>query len=186
MIRLNPINRRKGLIAGMVGGMVGAFAMRTYWMLLAPDAFRQIPNRHKPVQVAQKLPEIAPVVHPQRSYGEAATSVVGRAIYENVLGREVESSAEQRHLRDAVLFAWGTLMGAAYGATRTTDRWRDIAGGFFFGIRLFVGDEIAAAGLGLRPDPRSWSRREHLVWLTGHWVYSFVTAQVTRVLYRLL
>jgi hypothetical protein len=75
-------------------------------------------------------------------------------------------------------------MGAAYGSTRTTTRNRDIAGGFFYGIRLWLGDEVMSRLLGLERDPREWPLKRHLVWLTGHWVYSFVTAQVTRVLYR--
>jgi hypothetical protein len=49
-----------------------------------------------------------------------------------------------------------------------------------------VGDALLASLMGLRAEPTAFSFQQHLWWLTGHWVYSFVTANVTRILYHLL
>lgn len=77
-------------------------------------------------------------------------------------------------------------MGAIYGATRTTTRTTDIAGGFFYGIRLWLGDTLMSALLGFRPPPAAFTREQHLWRLSAIWVYSFTTTAVTRIVYRIL
>ena len=95
--------------------------------------------------------------------------------FDEVIARLIEV---ERGMTDpkAALLAWGMAAGALYGATRTTTRWRDVAGGFFYGLRLFAGDTFGMALLGLRPDPKQISTREHVSWLLGHWVFSFTAA----------
>lgn len=184
--QLNKIDRRKGFVAGVAGGIVGVIALQLYWRYLPKGAFEQVPHADEPVAFADKLPEIEPLFGQRHMPGEAATATAGRILYRAVTGHAPRSAAERRQLRALVLWGWGMVMGAAYGSTRTTTRGRDIAGGFFYGLRLWIGDAVLARLLGLERDPREWPLRRHLVWLTGHWVYSFVTANVTRVLYRLL
>lgn len=185
--QLNKIDRRKGLVAGLAGGAVGVVALQLYWRLLSPYAFDDVPSADEPLPFADKLPEIEPLFGQRQMPGEAATATVGRVAYRVVTGHAPRNDAERRHLRTLVLWSWGLAAGAGYGSTRTTTRARDIAGGFFYGIRLWLGDEVMARVLGLeRRDPREWPLKRHLIWLTGHWVYSFVTANVTRALYRLL
>jgi hypothetical protein len=184
--RLNKIDRRKGFAAGVLGGIVGVAALQLYWKLLPANAFGQLPHAEEPVAFADKLPEIEPLFGQRHMPGEAATATVGRIAYRAVTGHAPRTKAERAQLRALVLWGWGMAMGAAYGSTRTTTRARDIAGGFFYGLRLWVGDAVLARLLGLKRDPRQWPLQRHLVWLTGHWVYSFVTANVTRVLYRKL
>jgi hypothetical protein len=186
MSRHEELDRRKAMVMGLIGGAVGVIAMRTYWQMLTPYAFHRVNNYWQALDVAEKLPAVNPVRGGEFRPAEASTAAVGRAVYERVTGHEPESELDETRLRDAVLMAWGLAAGALYGYTRTTTRGRDIAGGFFYGIRLWFGDEILVRLLGLRADPRLWSRRQHLVWLTGHWVYSFITTNLTRVLYRAL
>lgn len=183
LIQLNKIDRRKGFVAGVLGGIVGAAALQLYWKLLPANAFEQLPNADEPVAFADKLPEIEPLFGQRQMPGEAATATAGRIAYRAITGHAPRNRTERAQLRALVLWGWGMAMGAAYGSTRTTTRARDIAGGFFYGLRLWLGDEIIARVLGLKRDPRRWPLKRHLVWLTGHWVYSFVTANVTRVLY---
>jgi hypothetical protein len=59
-------------------------------------------------------------------------------------------------------------------------------GGFFYGIRLWLGETIVAALLGFRPGPTRFSVEQHVGLLTVYWVYTFTTTAVTRLLYRLL
>ena len=183
---LNKIDRRKGLVTGILGGLVGVAALHPYWKLLPANAYGQLPNADEPVAFADKLPEIEPLFGQRHLPGEAATATVGRIAYRVVTGHAPRTRAERGRLRAMVLWGWGMAMGAAYGSTRTTTRARDIAGGFFYGLRLWLGDEVLSRLLGLERDPREWPLKRHLAWLTGHWVYSFVTANVTRVLYRQL
>ncbi len=183
MAKRNRMDRRKGLLVGLIGGAVGVVALKVYWeyeaQILPPDFDPPLPDEVK------LLPDLKPAFGKLYRRGESPTAAAGRVIYEQVTHEEPDA-ATRRQLDDAALLAWGMTAGALYGATRTTTRWRDIAGGFFYGLRLFAGDTIGMALLGLRPDPKQVSAREHVSWLLGHWVFSFAATSVTRVLYRLL
>ncbi len=185
-LRLNTIDRRKGFVAGLIGGAVGVLVMQAYWRILPQDAFDWLPHSREPVEAARKLPAIEPLLGRRYLPDEAAAVAVGRTVYRLITGRQPRSLEERDRLRWLVLWAWGLGSGVAYGATRTTTRPRDLAGGFFYGLRLWFGDTVLTGLLGLKPDPRQWPLREHLLWLTTHWVYTFVTTQVTRLLYRAL
>lgn len=177
------MDRRKGLLVGLIGGAVGVFALKLYWeyeaQILPPDFNPALPDE------VQKLPDFESKFGKLYRDGESPTAAAGRLIYERATNSEPDA-ATRRQLDDAALLAWGMAAGALYGATRTTTRRRDIAGGFFYGLRLFAGDTFGMALLGLRPAPKDVSAREHVSWLLGHWVFSFVATNVTRVLYRLL
>ncbi len=182
MAKRQRMDRRKGLFVGLIGGAVGVLALKLYWELesqiLPADFNPPLPDEVK------MLPDFKPAFGQLYRDGESPTAAAGRFLYEQATHEEPDA-ATRHQLDDAALFAWGMGAGALYGATRTTTRWRDIAGGFFYGLRLFAGDTIGMALLGLRADPKQISAREHVSWLLGHWVFSFVATNVTRVLYRL-
>ena len=184
MARKQPLNRWKGLVVGVVGGVAGVLALKFYWRRIEPELLPPDFNPPLPDEV-KNLPDIEPAFGRLYRDGESPTAAAGRALYTQLVGAEPDERTS-RWLDDAALLAWGIAAGATYGATRNTTRWRDVAGGVFYGLRLWAGDTVSTALLGLRADPKAVSAREHLSWLIGHWVYSFVMTNLARVLYRLL
>lgn len=175
-------NRVKAALVGVVGGLVGAYALRLYWRVIAPAVFppQADPDNHD-VNPAHSIS----LAGKHYLTGESAPAAVGRLVYDQVVG-EAPDTAVREQLETTMPLVMGAAAGLLYGGTRTTTRARDIAGGFFYGLRLWQMDTFGAALLGLRPGPKAYSRSQHLWRLAGVWVYSFTTTAVTRVLYRLL
>ena len=179
-------NRWKGLSVGIVGGLAGAIARHYYEHQIVPRYFPPLappanPDSDKPDPV-----EARAYFAPQYRADETATQTAARLGYKFLNDsepREVETMALAVTVTEV---AQGIAAGAIYGGTRTTTRARDIAGGFFYGIRLWLGETIVAALLGFRPGPTRFSFEQHARLLTAYWVYTFTTTTVTRLLYRLL
>ncbi len=150
-------DRRKGLVIGIVGGLIGAYAMRRYQRDVLPKLFPDVDLK-------------------------ATASEVSVPMAYTLLTETIPSAEEQHRLEAGARWGTGVLMGLVYGATRTSTLPRDFAGGFFYGIRLWIGDEIIYR---LTEGAEASDRRPHVALLTGYWVYSFVTANSTRLLYRL-
>jgi hypothetical protein len=176
------LNRWKAMWIGTGCGALGALAMRWYWRNAADAIFPHNHELEQRITLADQLPEISPLFGRLYRPHEAAGAAAGRVVYEAVTGREADENT-QAVLYDAVWIGWGMLFGGLYGLTRTATRPRDIAGGFFYGLRLYLGNTVMAAILGLRAHPRAFTRRQHLIWLTGTWVYSFTTTNLTRLVY---
>lgn len=186
MARSGVPNRWKGLAIGMIGGIVGTIARRYYEQKIAP---RYFPPMTPPARASDTTPD--PVE--QRAYfarqyrdDESMNQTVARSFYELLYGHKPRAAETKTLSEDIGEFMQGILMGAAYGGTRTTTRPRDIAGGFFSGIRFWLGETVIGTLLGLRPGPTRFSPEQHAHLLASYWVYSFTMASVTRILYRLL
>ncbi len=177
-------DRRIGLIVGIVGGLVGVYAMRRYTQTILPRLF---PDADEPALVKGDDPlEKRALLGQHYQEGENVYLTSGRVAY-TLFNQQAPQSAETRHLLgDLAQWGFGVLAGVAYGATRTSTLPRDIAGGFFYGIRLWLSDELLAPLLGLRAGPTRFNINQHFALLTVYWVYSFVTANVTRILYRIV
>ncbi len=154
-------DRRIGLAAGLIGGVVGIAAARQYWLYITPTLFPDTPT------------------------GEPPTRAVGKQIYEKVSGSSPDEDTVSQ-LAQALQLGYGLMAGGAYGGTRTSTRWRDIAGGFWYGVRLWLADEVFAPIVGLRAWPTQLPLIYHVKRLTAYHVYTFVTTAVTRVVYKLL
>lgn len=181
------LNRWKGLAMGIIGGLVGVVAMRYYLRQLAPTWFAEAPAAEPDTldRLIERLPDVEPRAGRLYRDGESPEAAGGRLIYAQLSGKDPHYKETRKVIEEVTLLVWGVLMGIAYGYTRTTTRGRDIAGGFFYGIRLYVGWRYLLAWLGLAESPKKISRHQHFIGLSGMWVYSFITTNVTRILYRL-
>lgn len=177
-------DRRKALVMGIIGGAVGAYAMRWYTRQVIPVIFPRALNSAQPNSRPDPL-EARALVPRQYEEGETPFLAAGRIAYTSLTGNPPRSTETRALLGDLAEWAYLLTAGALYGGTRTTTRWRDIAGGFFMGIRMWAGDEISAPLFGLRAGPTRFTEQQHGVLLSAYWVYSFVMANVTRFLYRL-
>ncbi len=176
-------DRRIGLVAGIAGGIVGYFAMRAYCDEIAPMLFPLDANPDKAIIHAEHT--MSPIGK-QQQYGETPWEAMGRMTYQMMTGDMPDTPDMRSELGETAQLLSAIGAGAVYGGTRTTTRTRDFAGGFFYGIRLWLGETIGLALMGLRADPRAYKRSQHLWRLSAVWVYSFTTTAITRVLYRLL
>lgn len=155
-------NRRISLLAGLIGGVVGIAAARYYWLHITPILFPETPLADEP-----------------------PTRAVAQKLYEQVSGQP-PTEATIAQFANGLQWLYGIGAGGAYGGSRTSTRWRDIAGGFWYGIRLWLADEVFTPILGLRPWPTQLPLIYHVKRLTAYHVYTFTMSAVTRVLYRLL
>jgi len=170
---------RIGFFVGILGGLVGALVMRGYERKIAPQIFPGVSDQPENAEITP------PIVKLYRD-GETASAAWGRILFTMLMNHEPVFGQTQNQLQEWVYLAYGMTMGAFYGGTRTTTRWRDLASGFFYGLRLWLGETLGLSLLGLRADPRSFSLRQHGWHLSRQWVYSFTTTAVTRILYRLV
>ncbi len=184
-LRSGRLDRRKAALIGLIGGAVGAYAMRYYTRKIVPVYF---PFVLRPAISDGRIDplEKRAFVKPRYDEGETTMQVAGRVVYTNLAGKAPRYGETRELLGDIAEWAYLILIGMVYGGTRTTTRPRDIAGGFFMGIRLWLADEVFAPLLGLRAGPTRFTIRQHAVLLSAYWVYSFIMANLTRILYRIL
>ncbi len=174
-------DRRVGLVMGIFGGLIGAGAMLIYKRHLLPKLF---PDAPYPASGDDPPLDRAPFGRLYQS-GETAYEASGRITAALLQPDAAPMPEDRQRFGDWAHWASGLLLGITYGATRTSTLPRDFAGGFFYGIRIWLGDEIFLPLIGLRASPAHFSRKQHFALLTTYWVYSFVTANTTRLLYRL-
>jgi hypothetical protein len=177
-------DRRRALVMGIMGGFIGAMAMRYYKRRIVPQLLPQ-PVYEAATSLTPDPQEKLSLVLPQYENGETPHEAAGSALYTTLTGNEPTADT-RRMVGELVELAYLISAGAAYGGTRTSTRYRDIAGGFFMGLRMWTGEEVIAPLLGLRAGFTRFSAEQHIVLLTSYWVYTFVMAQVTRILYRVL
>jgi len=175
-------DRFKAALVGIIGGLAGAYALRCYWNTIAPTIF---PPEANPANHDVNPAHSISLVGKQYQFNESAPAALGRVVYRQIAGKAPDDMARER-LEAVMPILLGVFAGILYGGTRTTTRARDIAGGFFFGIRIWFNDTIGSALLGLRPGPGAYSREQHVWRMIGFWVYSFTTTAITRVVYRLV
>lgn len=176
-------NRSRGLVIGIVGGLIGEAVALVYRREVLHSFLPEtnsLPSGEPEQDFIEKR-ALMPIYQP----GETLNETLGRIGYE-IQNEHPPVGAEKTHAANVAALVQGALFGAMYGATRTTTRPRDFAAGFFYGVRLWAGETFFAPLLGLRPGP-SRLRVETLIGTLTIWiVYSFVTTNVTRLIYWLL
>jgi uncharacterized membrane protein YagU involved in acid resistance len=148
----------KGLIAGAVGGLVGA-------ALMAPLHAK-----------AAKLMKLKP------PKGEDATVKVANAAAMKVAHRKLTRS-EKLLGGQAVHFAFGVSMGALYGLLAERFPPVTIGAGSLFGVAVYSGAHaLAVPTLDLGPSPLETGPAHESTELISHVAYGFITDAIRRVL----
>jgi uncharacterized membrane protein YagU involved in acid resistance len=115
----------------------------------------------------------------KKEEGENATVKTAEAISENIFDHELEKT-EQPTAGNAVHYAFGTTVGAIYGAAAEVAPVTSFGYGLPFGTALFIGaDEIAVPALGLSEPPTEIPLSKHAYGLSSHLVYG-LTADIVR------
>jgi hypothetical protein len=115
----------------------------------------------------------------QSKNGDDATAKTAAAIAEPILGRSL-SKKEKKSAGPVVHYAFGSLVGAVYGAATevlpVSRKWF----GLPYGAALFVAaDEIAVPAFGLSKAPREVPMSMHVYGLMSHLIYG-VSLEIVR------
>jgi putative membrane protein len=161
----------KGALAGATAGLAGTIAMTQFQSLWSKASQRLNHNGNHGSSSEQSEPEKEDAT--MKAAGELA------ALAKHRLSRD-----EKKKLGPIVHYAFGTGMGAVYGALVEVGprdlRRHDLLSGLGFGSVLFAGaDEEAVPALGLSGKPSESPASSHLYALASHIVYG-LTAGVVR------
>jgi hypothetical protein len=166
-------NRRflKSTIAGMIGGLVGSWAMNQFQSGVSTvqeawkksDHHRQRPQGSRP-----------------SSSDESATALLAKRMSQAILGRDLTPD-ELRIAEPLVHYGFGTISGGVYGfMTEFAPMTKKAAGSLFATALWLVADEIAVPKLRLSKPATAYPPEAHAKALASHLVYGFATEEVRR------
>jgi putative membrane protein len=162
-------NLGKGLLAGVIGGLVGTIVM-TEFQNAWSAASQSIKNRNSgPDQQNRQK-----VDGPEKE--DATMKAAGKIV--QLTGRKL-SHEQKKKLGPVVHYGFGTIQGGVYGAvTEMAGGAKGFLPGMVFGASLFVlADELAVPAMGL--SSRKAPLSAHLYALASHMVYG-VSTEITR------
>jgi len=179
-------NRQKAALLGIIGGIAGVLAMQWFqrhWLPVLFPEFQQAPQGNA-MTIADPVEALA-VIPSASQPGEHAAQTLARLVYEKLTPAPAATPQRRAAFDSAMEWVIGISAGIGYGGTRTTTRWRDIAGAFFMGIRMWIGEIMGTPVFGLRLGPTRYSPKQLLALQIRYWSFTFVMTTVTRILYRL-
>ncbi len=174
MNKQNNANAWKGLMAGVVGGVVASWAMDRfqYWWLSFGGGdeleLQQAPSSEK------------------RNQEEPATVKTASSISEGVFGHSL-TAREKEVAGPVVHYAVGTTAGAMYGLAAEYEPDVTTAAGIPFGAAFWlIVDEGALPLLGLAKGPAVYPLSTHAYALASHLVFGLTTEVVRNAVRRAL
>ncbi len=163
-------NLARSIVAGALGGLAASFVMNL---------------SQKGVTLAERAWNgPAPEPDDVLPHGDDATVKTAQAISSRLLHRNL-TEPEKKWAGPLVHYAFGTALGAAYGALATTAPVAKSGAGTAFGAAVWVAaDEIAVPALGLSgpPDPNRTASRAKA--LGQHLIYGLTTHFARKALLR--
>ena len=177
----------KGLVAGLVGGLVASWTMNQFqaaWTRLA-EGFEK-PHGAQSMQPSEgpnpnEIPDSYQAVGASESPEEQddATVKTAKAISEGIFGHTLTKD-EKKPAGAAVHYVFGTATGGFYGAMAEVAPQVTAGAGIPFGAVFWaVADEAAVPLLGLAKGPTEYPLSTHAYSLASHLVYG-LTAELSR------
>ena len=171
----------KGVIAGAVGGVIGAWAMEQFqsWWSRSVDDGNDAMQRWSGEEPAWD----GRTQDQEKGHAEPATVKAVAAVAEPMLGREL-TKAEKNVAGPLAHYAFGALAGAVYGAIAERNRAMTMGGGVPYGATVWlVADELGVPAAGLSSPPTEHRPEAHLYSFGSHVVYG-LTLEGSRRLVR--
>jgi uncharacterized membrane protein YagU involved in acid resistance len=154
----------KGVVAGVVGGLAASFAME-----------RAQAQMSKLMSNGSSGDESS-----SSEQSDPATVKAADAIVEQTMGRHL-ANGQKPGAGEAMHYAFGSAMGALYGAMTQAAPRTAMAWGLPFGALLWLAaDEIGVPALGLSKGPTETPSSSHAYALASHLVYGLTTDLVRR------
>lgn len=163
-----------GVVAGAVGGLVASWAM---------NVFLEGPGQKLQRAIRRDGGSMAQPVDPNQPAPDDATMKTADAIVQTFTGGHHLSRAGKRVGAPIVHYAFGTLMGACYGALAETTPEVTDGAGTAFGAALFAGaDLVAVPALNLSGSPGQQSISSLATPFAAHLVFGMTTEAIRRVI----
>lgn len=170
----------KGLVAGMVGGLVASWTMNQFqaaWSMAA-EGFEK-PHGAQSMQPSEGQ-QTGQGPEQNKANQDDATVKAARAVSEGIFGHKLKEN-EKKPAGALVHYAFGTATGGLYGAAAEFAPEITTAAGLPFGaIFWLVADEIAVPLLGLSKGPTEYPPATHAYALASHLVYGLTAEAVRR------
>jgi len=165
-----PPNLTRGLLAGALGGLVASWVMN----LFIAAAMKAHECAKSPEQQAREQ------LQQNEDGSEDSTIKVADTITWLATGQHLSKEGKQMG-GPIVHYAFGTLMGACYGALAQYSKSTTAYAGTAFGTGLFIAaDEIIVPALGLSKPPTQQTASDQLLHYAAHLVYGATTELVRR------
>lgn len=164
----------KGIVAGAAGGLAATWMMGHAHGLAGKASEKLMPK--------DKFREL------QRASADAqeATSKVAERVTRPLLGRRLRHSERER-AKPIVHYAFGSAVGALYGASAEYVPFVRKFAGAPFGAAVFAGaDQLALPALNLTKRPREYPLAMHGTELGSHIVYGMTLEGVRRLVRKIL
>ena len=176
-------NLGKGLVAGVIGGLIASWTMNQFQALWSRKA-AGVERSHGAQSLQQGSPRDTPHRKGKaRGSGEEpddATERVSSAISEGVFGQALTKS-EKEVAGAAVHYAFGTTTGGLYGAAAELVPGITTGAGLPFGVAVWLAaDEAVLPALGLSKPATEYPLSTHAYALASHLVYGLTTEIVRR------
>lgn len=176
---------RKGLLAGVIGGLFGSWMMNQYQAAKEKVSESWEENNPRgPSGQHQQRPQSAD--RGTQSDNEDATMKTAEVLSEKLLHRKL-SREEKKKAGPVVHYAYGAVIGGIYGAAAEIAPAVKKGGGTLYATAVFVGgDEIGVWKLGLSESPVTYPLAVHANALASHLVYGLSTELGRRVVRAIL
>ncbi len=175
----------KGLAAGLVGGLVASYVMNEFQSLWqkASEAVEQERGKQSS---GRSMSSKGQQKQQGGEEGPPATVQTAEAISETVFDHELTKS-EKKVAGPAVHYAFGTTMGAFYGAAAELMPGVTAGAGLPYGALIWItADEGVTPALGLSKSFAEYPLSIHAYALASHLVYGLTTEVVRRAVRRAL
>jgi putative membrane protein len=160
-------NSWKGMLAGLVGGVVASWTMdrfQYWWLSFGKSARRKLPEQAPTQEVVQQEPATV----------KAASAISERVFSHSLTAREKEIAGPVVH------YAVGSTAGALYGLAAEYEPDVTTMTGIPFGVAFWaIVDEGSLPLLGLAKGPTAYPIATHAYALASHIVFG-LTAEVVR------
>lgn len=165
----------RGLLAGLVGGLVASWAMGQFQSMVPAETFKRL------------LGESDDESDDSGEDGsEPATVKVAEAVSEGALGHEL-TGEEKAWAGPTVHYAFGTANGTVYGVLAEVEPRVTFGSGLAFGAFVWlVADEGAVPASGLSAPPWTYPPSTHVYSLASHLVFGLTLEATRRLVRRLL
>lgn len=174
-VLLNRRSTGKGIIAGLAGGLAGAWAMNQFQAVWSSTAEKI----HQTNASDGNGSANGNQSQNENESSEDATMKTANRISTGLLRRPL-SKEQKKKAGPIVHYAFGGLMGGLYGAAVENSARAKAALGVPFGAALFLAaDEVAVPLFGLSESPLEYPWNVHVQALATHLVYG-VTTEVVR------
>ena len=163
----------RGILSGALGGLVASWVMNGFIAGAMKVQETMKPSEQKAQEESQK---------PQNEHdSEDSTIKVADTLTWLVTGHHLSKEGKRKG-GPIVHYAFGTLMGAAYGALAQLSDTARAGAGTAFGTALFIGaDEVMVPALGLGKFPTEEPAASQLIHFAAHIVYGTATELVRRL-----